>query len=134
MVTEQQFYEFFKIEPLYISNCQYYNEFNYGLDIGEDVCDYILEEDPQMVCEECEKVTNRRKWYPAITWDVLAMILWICPVTHNQSFNIDITDTDFIDKVLQHIINYFKDDKFVTPKYKLIQTLLKAHLQEMSRW
>lgn len=132
MVNEEEFYKYFCIGPILLSKCQYYNQFHLGIVSGDDVCEHVDED--QHDCKDCSKSRLVETWYPEITDDVIARLLWICPVTHNMSFeNIDNWEK-FKNDVFEYVKKYFEDDDYVTPKFTYIQEILKAHMQEMSTW
>lgn len=127
MCINENIYKFFNVEPLKLSNCQYYNEFNKGIYYGEDVCEYTEENHK---CEDCSKSELTEEWHPEITMDIYAYMLWLCPVSHSQSFEIP-AYTDLPTEIFNHVTKYLDKD---CPKYYKIQKLLKEHIIEMAKW
>ena len=132
MSKSEDFYKFFKIEPKKVIDCQYYNEFQHGISFGNDVCEHV--DNPDMKCEDCEVMQGQTDWYAEITDDVVARLLWTCPVSHGRSFEQHNSFEELKEEVLDHVINYFKNDKMVTPKYVYVQEILRAHMRDMTRW
>lgn len=131
-MVEKEFYKYFGIESTTIlSDCQYENEYRCGICYGDDVCDYT--EDDNIKCKNCEKSKPKYEYYPSITYDVISQLLWVCPVTHNQSFNLPDYE-NMKDDILQHVMDYFKNDTWETPKFRVIRNILNIHIQEMTRW
>ena len=62
--------------------------------------------------------------------DIYAYMLWLCPVSHSQSFEIP-AYTDLPMEIFNHVTKYLDKD---CPKYYKIQKLLKEHIIEMAKW
>lgn len=123
MVIEEKLYKYFKVPPFKLSTCQYYNEYNFGIYSGDDVCEHTDTE--TFKCEDCEKSKLTDTWYPEITDDIIARLLWLVPIQGEMP----IPWEDLKEKVINNVIENCPKDK-----YNIIQEILNAHKVEMSRW
>ena len=127
-MVREEVYKYFEVEPLKLSGCQYYNEYHNGIYYGDDVCEYTEKENYR--CEDCSKSALTEEWYPEITMDILVYMLWICPVSHSQSFEVP-QYGELADAIFEHVKRYLTKD---CPKFYKIQKLLKEHIIEMAKW
>ena len=67
MVTkiEKQFFEAFDIKPIQLNYCSYRNLYDYGIEIGDDIC--LAVDDEELTCEKCRKNKKGELIYPTIT-------------------------------------------------------------------
>ena len=130
---EKQFYKYFNVAPVMLSNCTYHNEFTYGIEYGEDVCEFVDEDPETNHCKTCKKAEQLQEYYPSITEDVLLRFVLIC------SLDIDWTGKsvakasiyDIKEKILNSIMYQVNKDSLVGIT---ITQILNAHKAEMLRW
>lgn len=124
-----KFYCYFDMCPLeLLSNCQFDNEFRLGIEYGEDVCEFINEEQTESTCKDCPKLKQKTPWYPPITDQIIVNLILITGITksdlplyYNNEHKL---------QVFRHSIEQANNNESIRNE---IRKLLQGHLQEWSR-
>ena len=119
---EIAFYEHFNVQPKMMSECRFHNLGVYGVEIGNDVCDY--NEDENITCKGCPSTVEDVGYYPPIDSTVLVLIVWICG-TEEHSTPLYYC-TELIDKILNYAIIMSLNSEI----YDKIQKVLQNHVWE----
>lgn len=132
MVEEQQFYQHFNIQPIMLVDCSYYNEFNYGIFYGDDVCEHAEQQTEDYSCEKCDKTKNKEEWYPPITDDVLLRLLLMCPQLQLDATKIQLmSNNELKSSIMKHIIEHIDENNEL---FNVCTIILNVHKADMLAW
>ena len=122
-MEEENFYCKLNMSPIYIlSDCQYHNEFKYGVSLGEDICDHI---DEEYDCNNCPKSKEKYLYYPPINYYVLLELIILCGLPDRISKDLNKQKTD----ILNHVLFKCNNEEI----RKEVREFLIGYFQEYSR-
>lgn len=126
---EVNFYKHFKIKPIAtISDCSFHNLSKFGIDLGDDVCEKIDDEqDITDGCGDCPKQVENIEWYPPIDATVLLLLVIVCGTEGLKC------SLYYCSELIDNILNYAIIMSLNEETYAKIQEILQNHVEEFNK-